>query len=210
MSFLKRSFLVVGFVVFSFSQLAQASFLIEPHFGYNLSGSGTTGSGTTASEFKYTGVQYGLRAGYQYLGFMGGLAYNRSNYVWKLSTSQLTPTINTNYEDSFTRNEVGLFLGYQFPIFFRLWGAYYFTNTAEDVDTTHSTISIAGAMPDLYPTGYQFKGNTKELGIGYTGLPFVSINLSFRNVVHDNTTTGAVGISNNEFVLGISAPFSVL
>ena len=219
MNFIKRSFLVVAFLLVCALpvQSARASYLIEPHLGYNLSGSGSFMNGTTTYDLKYNGVQYGLRAGYQYLGFFGGLAYTRTSYTWKTSTSAVGAT--TNYwEDMFNRNEFGVFGGYKFPVLFRLWGAYYFTNTAEDVDTTNYTTSLNGVAANAYQIGSKYKGYTTELGAGYTGLPFVSINFAYRYVVHNEVsvpggTTGTLGngqISNNEFVLGLSVPFTLL
>lgn len=167
---------------------ANASLLIEPHIGYNISGGGTSSS----VEYKYTNPELGLRFGGQYLGLMAGFDYTASTYTW---------TQTPGGDDKFDRGEFGVFVGYNLPILLRIWGAYYFTNTAKDKDATGKTA-----------TGAQFKGNTKELGVGFTALPFLSLNVMYRNVVFTTKPAAVTGgdISNHEVVLGVSLPFTLL
>jgi hypothetical protein len=123
---------------------------------------------------------------------MAGLDYTASSYTWAQTPGG---------DDKFNRGEVGLFVGYNLPILLRFWGAYYFTNTAKDTDATGRTA-----------TGAKYEGNTKELGVGFTGFPFLSLNVMYRNIditTKPSTITSA-DISNHEIVLGASLPFTLL
>jgi hypothetical protein len=184
-------------IVALYSTISQASFLIEPHVGFNVAGGGTTG--TTA--YSYNGTQLGMRLGGQFLGLMAGVDYTTSSYTWE---RKATSTFN----DSFSRGEWGAFVGYNLPLFLRFWGAYYFSSKATDQENSGQTVS-----------NYEYSGSTKELGLGFTGLPFMSINLIYRMVDIDKQTTnagvvtnysGSSVISNHEVVLGVSAPFTLL
>ena len=182
--------LILGLLLIA--NTASAAFLIEPHLSYNLSGSGDNGlSGASKIDFDYNGPQYGLRMGYQTLGLMAGLDFTRSNY--DMDNKTVAGTTVTKME----RNEWGLFVGYDFPILVRAWGAYYFSNTAKN-KTNGSVLT----------------GSTKELGVGFTGLPFLSLNLMYRMVDHDEFESASgvkssIDYSNHEFVVGVSLPLTL-
>lgn len=185
---LKGFLFAFGFSVFflAFSTSAQASFLIEPYLGYNLTASGDAGG----TDYSYHGPQYGLRTGLQFLGLMGGLAVNKSNYDMEAEkgSTKTTSTIN--------RTEVGVFAGYDLPILFRVWGAYYFSSKGK----------VNG--------GGEYKGNTKELGLGFTALPFLSLNAAYRMAKFDEyEKTGASALTNdidtNEVVFSVSLPLNL-
>ncbi|NOT77838.1 MAG: hypothetical protein HOP07_02405 [Bacteriovoracaceae bacterium] len=175
-----------------FAGAAHASFLIEPHLGYNISGSGERGSGASLSKYSYSGLQIGARAGYQVLGFMAGLDFTRSSYTFE--TKGVASTVNNDID----KNEVGIFVGYNLPILLRAWATYYFSNTAKYSSSTTET-----------------SGNTTELGVGFTGLPFMSINLMLRLVNFDeqktSSTTVAISpaIDLTEIVIGVSLPLTL-
>ena len=165
-----------------------ASLLVEPHLGFNIH---ATGTGNGGAEYDYNGARVGLRAGYQALGFMTGLDYAHTNYDQDTKISGATTT------HSQSRNEIGAFVGYNLPILLRFWGAYYIHNSAKDtVDSSKRS------------------GNSKELGVGLTTLPFVSINLVYRLVDFDEleTSSGAkttIDDSNKEITLGVSLPLTL-
>lgn len=162
---------------------ASASLLIEPHLGYNL---GTSGDGES-----YSGGQFGMRLGYQQLGLMAGLDFTRSNFDQDATVNGAK--VNNEYE----RNEFGLFVGYNFPIFIRAWGAYYFGNTTKNTKDNS-----------------ELTGNTKELGVGFTALPFLSLNFMYRMIDLNEYETASgvktsVDGSNQEFVVGVSLPITL-
>jgi hypothetical protein len=215
MRFLKGSLLALSVVAAAFTfQAPKANaglILVEPHLNYNVWGGSTTTITSTNStqEIKYSGPQYGLKLGAQYLGFMGGFIVNQSSFTWRITnTYNSTPNLNSATDYKFDRTEVGIFGGYNLPILFRGWAAYYFSNKAENKDTAYLNMNSL--------TGVKYTGHTIEIGVGYKGLPFVSINAIYRNVSHDeieyptSNTKYPTSVSNDEFVLGVSAPFSVL
>jgi hypothetical protein len=174
--------------------VASAGILIEPQVGYILSNkySGTVGLtsgslvGSTTGDYKSTGPEYGARVGYQVLGFMTGLNYGHSSGKSKNSDGTTDDLKSTN---------IGAFIGYKAPILFRAWLAYNFS-TKTSLDTN-----------DL-------KGNSTEIGLGYTGLPFLSINAIYRmykytEVTNAGVTYTATNYNPTEIELAISAPFSL-
>lgn len=188
----KKCGLLFGFVFIAgamSAQSASAALLIEPHVGFNLHGSGESGS----TDYSYNGAQLGARIGYQNLGLMAGMDFTHSGFELESKTNGSKSTTDM------TRNELGVFVGYNFPVLIRAWGAYYFTNTMKADNTTET----------------KYKGNTKELGVGFTGLPFLSINLMYRMVTHDeyesNISSGSLNpdLDFKEIVLGVSLPLTL-
>jgi predicted porin len=162
---------------------ASAALLLEPHLGFNL---GSSGDGDS-----YNGSQLGMRVGYQQLGLMAGLDFTRSTF------DQDQTVNNVAVSNEMERNEWGLFVGYNFPIFIRAWAAYYFANT------TKATTS-----------NFEMSGNTTELGVGFTALPFLSVNVMYRMINLDelkasNGTKSTIDNSNKEFVVGVSLPLTL-
>ena len=166
----------------------KAALLIEPHLAYNVTASGDATLTSTTYEYSYSGPQVGARLGYQMLGLMAGMDYTRSSYDFKSEYS------NTSSKESFGRNEIGVFVGYNLPILLRFWGTYYFSNNSKN---------SAGTV--------KYSGNTKELGVGFTALPFLSLNLMYRMVTFDKSNGAALAsdINLNEIVFGVSLPLTL-
>lgn len=187
MGHVKNSLLTLGIVAItaltSFS--AKASLLIEPHLGFNIHGNADYGTETT----KYNGAQYGARLGFQQLGLMAGLDFTHSAFTYKTTS----PGVAEVSQDQ-KRDQIGIFAGYNFPILLRAWVGYYFSDKTTASDNTFS------------------KGSGTELGLGFTGLPFLSINLQYRMSTYDESQAGAINpeFDTKEIVLGISAPFTLL
>ena len=182
-------------LLFSITLDANALLLLEPHLGYTLVGTGES-SATPATMIKHNGFQYGLRTGAMYNGFMGGLDFTHSSF------DQLT----SGYSNNFSRNEMGLFVGYNFPILIRVWTTYNFSYNQE-----------ANSSSSLITSGSKYKGHSIELGAGYSGFPYVSLNAALRMITLDELTTpsattslsGDLEINGREFVLSVSAPFNL-
>lgn len=139
----------------------------------------------------YNGAQYGMRVGYQQLGLMAGLDFTRSAYDREVTVN------NAKVTNDFERNEWGVFVGYNFPILVRAWAGYYFSNNTKNTDSN-----------------YELTGNTTELGVGFTALPFLSVNLVYRMINLDeqelgNGTKSSIDQSNQEFLVGISLPLTL-
>lgn len=166
--------------------LGQASLLIEPHLSYNIYATGENDNVDTS----YNGPQYGLKLGYQYFGLMVGMDYRKSNFETKFESNNVTS------RHEMKRDEIGIFAGYEFPILVRGWVGYYFSNKTKfkEVDA-------------------EYKGSTTELGVGFTTLPFLSVNFMYRMVKLDELSSSSLTVpaksDANEFVVGISLPLNL-
>jgi hypothetical protein len=187
--------ILITFTMLLFTTLASAGILIEPQLGYVLSSkySGTfnlsgPATGTATLDYKSTGLEYGGRLGYQFLGVMGGLNYG------KTSSKSKDTTGSYDYKGT----NVGVFIGYSAPILVRAWYAYNFSSKAE----------VSSATPA------SFKGSSSELGLGFTGIPFLSVNLIYRMYSFTTYATStlsytASGFNPKELELAFSAPFNL-
>lgn len=192
MKHFKSIFLTITFL-FTFN--AHAILHVEPHLGLTLLGIGQN-SVNPATMIKHNGAQYGMKIGATYLNAMAGLDYNRSSF------EQLT----NGYVNDFSRNELGLVFGYNFPGIARTWITYFFKNT-QTANTTSA----------LLPSGSEYSGHTVELGAGYNGFnPFLSVNILYRIITQTKLTkssgtteyTGSTEIGSSEVVLSVSAPMN--
>lgn len=170
---------------------AKASLLIEPHIGYILAGN----ADYNGADVSYNGPEYGARLGGQWLGFMAGLDYAHSTF-----TAKLTSTL-VNGEIDKKRDNIGVFAGYNLPILLRGWVTYYFSSKTSNTQTN-----------SLGTSGQFTKGSGTELGLGFTGLPFLSINLVYRMSTQDENQSGALTpeMETKEIMIGVSAPFTLL
>lgn len=181
------------------SMNANASLLIEPHLGYNVYSSTSMGTDT----IDYNGAQYGARLGLQSLGFMGGLDYTHSSY-----TATTKPASGTSDKDERKRDELGVFVGYKFPVLVRAWIGYNFLAKESQTALGPTSGNVVG---DYY------KGHSTEIGVGFTGIPFLSLNLSYKMLSYDqhfDPKKGATSALNPKFepkeiILGISIPINL-
>lgn len=177
---------VIGALIFYSS--AYGGILIEPHWGYNLVGKVDGLSNTT----KYNGNQYGARLGAQKFGLMGGLDYTHSTFTYK--------TVAPVESDDKSRDQLGVFVGYKFPILLRFWGEYnFFDKTKQSANGSN------------HASGYYTKGHGTALGVGFTGLPFLSVNLEYKTSSYNDSSAGALNPkqSTREVVLGVSIPINL-
>jgi len=174
-------------VLFFFIGLSQANagVLFEPYIGYGF-GSSEQGS----SKSNANGPEYGARIAFETLGFFVGAEYMAATMKTKNKTT------NTAYNYNITN--IGATAGFQFPILIRAYASYFFTSNAK-VDTT---------IPATY------SGNAMKLGVGFTGLPIVSINLEY--IATTYTKAEAMGITQtispkatgSMYAISISAPLT--
>jgi hypothetical protein len=163
-----------------FVSTANAGVLIEPYLGYSI---GTTEQG--ASENDISGVNFGARLGYKsFLGLMGGFDY-------------MTGTLqdDANPKNDVTPSQLGVFLGYEFPILLRVYGVYGISNKAKFKDRNGSD-NLEG-------------GNNMKLGVGFTALPLVSINLEYVVASYDESNGNTLNpeLSMKTYGISVSAPF---
>ncbi|MCB0350400.1 MAG: outer membrane beta-barrel protein [Bdellovibrionales bacterium] len=174
---MKKLFIAMAIAMFGASQ-AQAGFMIEPYLGYETGSSTSSGS----ADEDYTGTLFGARLGYSMMGFMFGADYMTASGTIEQTGGDL----------DLKTTDLGAFVGYEFPIMFRIYLSYMFDSKA---------------TPD--GVGYDFEGSATRFGIGYTGLPFVAINLEMIKRTYDETSTG-LSISPEQnletYALTISLP----
>lgn len=190
MKFAQLFILVLAFLVI---KPAQAGLLLEPVLGYSLSKFETDLPGS--SEEKANGASVGGRVGYQNLGFQLGLDYLRSN----LNVD------DKNFKEDLVSSEFAGFIGFEFPILVRVYAAYIFAASAEsDVDFGLGAGKQAFELND---------GNGMKLGVGFTVLPFLDINVEYRKGTYSERKIGATKLDvDTDFsavMVGVSLPFVI-
>jgi len=172
--------------------------LAEPYIGFNISGKSnqqtyTNSSGNYTYSNKYNGPQMGARLGYDVLGLMGGISFNHAFYTLKEENS------GASTETDSKRNDIGIFIGYNLPLILRAWLGYSFS--------VKETLSAS----EDYKSG-----SAVELGVGYTALPFLSINLEIKSFTYTTNhsatagtdTTYSPNVKTSELVLSVGAPLN--
>ena len=196
---MKQYLRILSFVAFFTASSANAGLLLEPYLGYIVSGGGDAkfSSGGSTWDLDYSGLQLGGRLGFSKLGLMAGLDYSFGSHEVE-STSGAT-----TFKDDVDRDQLGFFVGYQFPMMLRVWGTYFFNAASEGTQTGDH----------LFENTDEFSGSGMALGVGYTGLPFLSINLEYRTFDYDEWKSNGVDQANfqkyetTEILLSVSAPF---
>lgn len=195
-----KSFAILALSLFT-SSYASAGLLLEPHLGYTMAGSKSGSFSALAIGSKSSGVAYGARAGYQFLGVMGGLNYQHAS----LTIDTTIPSVNSStVTTSYGRNSLGLFVGFNAPILLRAWLGYNFS----EKETASETNSH-------FDNGDYFKGTSTELGLGFTGFPFLSLNLVYKMYNYSKAFTSSNGqtasgsMKPTEIQLQVSAPFNL-
>ncbi len=182
MKFAQLFILVLAFLII---KPASAGLLIEPLVGFS-KGELNTESVLGKDKWDFTGMSYGGRLGYQELGFQLGLDYLNSNN-----------SVDDNDWDSYKSSEWAGFVGFEFPVLLRVYAGYIFSATGEGEYQNDSIDFI--------------EGSGTKFGIGFTGLPFVDINLEYRNVTYgDGEISGTkVGYEQtyDAYMLSFSLPF---
>jgi hypothetical protein len=165
--------------IFCFSAIAHAGLLIEPFMAYE-----TGKFKSPGVERDATGSSFGARLGYSTLGLSVYGEYNAANMNVKASSGPDT---------SVSANDLGVGIGYSFPIMFQAYLSYF-------IDSKASW------------TGTEVKGNGgTRIGVGFTGFPFVVINLEMIAKKYNKSTSGGVETSQNtDFTttaISVSLPF---
>lgn len=184
---------------------AHAGVLVEPYLGYRF-GSGeidVTNSGLLNGTYKYalSGYNLGGRLGYSFLGVFGALDYSIGKLEEESDGTPAGVTV-TDKKDEYDTTNIGLTVGYEFPVFLRAWGTYFLKSELEE--TTDSN-------PDTY------EGSGFGVGIGFTSIPIIDLNLEIRKFSYDEVTdnSGTTSLPSNtaselettEIMLSVSAPF---
>tara|TARA_B100000925_G_scaffold291678_1_gene280713 strand:+ start:1454 stop:1999 length:546 start_codon:yes stop_codon:yes gene_type:complete len=180
---MKKILSVICFLFIFGQESAKADLLLEPYIGYSINQQEQdTALGT--QEFTQTGSIMGARVGWQSFGLMLGAEYGYApTLTSELTLAKLGGAEGTEVEYSGTY--MGAFVGYDFPILVRAWATYFF-------DVTYSPETGS----DLTATGTSF-------GVGFTGLPFVSLNAEYRILSYEDSA-----YDSTEVFLSASLPLT--
>ncbi len=161
-----------------FSASVSNAIYIEPYLG--LYGAGTAKSGTTESTSKAT-LGYGLRLGYSIPMIAFGVDYGMGNV--DVETSGVTTKQKTT--------DLGVFGSFNIPVIpMRAYLTY---------------ILDAKSTPD---GGQDFKGKGTKLGVSFTGLPMVFINLDYYMIKYDTYGGASTDLDVKMAVLSVSLPLN--
>ena len=141
---------------------------------------GTGSQGT--EDFKLSGTDLGLRLGYHSgLMFWGALDYT-------MGSGTIDPDNNPSQDAK--RSTLGAVIGVDLPILLRAWIGYGFTNELKlDADT--------------------LKGKATKIGVGFTALPFVSLNLEVISDEWDDSSGGGdPDAKNTSYLVSVSLPLN--
>lgn len=183
---LTQFFLLLALIL-GFTSQTQAAVLIEPVLGYSI------GSKLDIDEIDdYSGgmgLSYGARLGYQNLGFQLGLDYLKSSIDMD----------DNDFDENVDTSEWAAFVGFEFPVLLRVYAGYIFSATGES--------EMGGTNVDFK------KGSGVKFGVGFTGLPFVDLNLEMRRGTYDEVKfSGIPGDTTADFqsyMLSVSLPFTI-
>jgi len=174
-------------LAFIFTNESKAALLLEPVVGYNI---GTKLE--VESDDSYTGgsgTAFGGRVGYQNFGLQLGIDYLKSSI--DMDTS--------DFDDNIDMSEWAGFIGYEFPVLFRVYAGYIFSATGNT--------DSGGADVDL------IEGSGTKLGVGFTGLPLIDINVEYRagsfGDYEINGNKQSKEVNYQSIMLGLSLPFTI-
>lgn len=181
--------LLVLFITFQ----TQASILIEPLVGYQVAGKAEFEGGDSYSGGM--GPAFGGRLGYQNLGFQIGVDYLNSTLDMD----------DKDFKDDLKTGEWGAFVGFEFPILFRVYAGYIFSISGE----TAARDETSGASLKTDLNG----GSGYKAGLGFTLLPFLDINFEYRNITVDSWKIEGSKQDDDfkygAYMLSLSLPFNL-
>ena len=187
---MRRFFLIALLIQFALIHSAHALILVEPLVGYNF-GTYRQKVFTTKSTIASNGIAYGGRLGLQWMGVQVAADYLRST---------LSPE-NDRIENDIQMQETGLFIGYEFALFLRLYAGIMMNGTGEFMHPQDGKVKFSE------PSG-------TKAGVSFTALPLFAINLEWRkgtfsNVVVDGTKDRFFKVKFEAFLLSLSMPVNL-
>lgn len=179
-----KKFLVALTMMLGFSGVAHASIMFEPYLGYE------TGK-FSDPDGKGDGVNIGAR-----------LAYHTPIFLWlgldgNVGISgNFKPDSSSIANSDMKRNSLYGVVGVDFPILLRAWAGYAFMDD-QKLDSPHNST---------------LKNKTYKVGVGFTGLPFISLNVEYIKAkvdkVDGGTLTGADDIQSENVMFSVSLPLN--
>ncbi len=175
------------FLLLAFISTAHAALLIEPVVGYNY---GTKLDFEDSETYSGgNGVSAGGRLGFQKLGFQLGIDYLNSAIGMD----------NKNFDKKVKMNEWAGFVGFEFPILFRVYGGLIFAGSGETM-LNNDDIELQ-------------KLSGAKAGVGFTGLPFIDINFEYRrgtfSELRENGVKEESETKYQSLLMSLSLPFTL-
>lgn len=176
---MKRLLVLVAAVI-GFASVSNADLMVEPYLGYEMAKVSFGGL-----DSKPSGTALGLRLAYKipffWFGFDGSTASGKVN-------PEASGATNSDY----TRTTLGVVAGVNFPILFRAWVGYGLSNKLTEKNSSSD-----------------FTGTNTKIGVGFTGLPFVSLNLEMITDNFDKLNSNSIsGLNSSSYLLSVSLPLS--
>lgn len=176
---MKKNLLILLF--FAFVVNAKADILVEPYVGINVGG--TIENSDSSLDEDLSGTALGARLGWQQLGLFLALDYRITSMEYSVGSADI----------DVDENLYSAVVGYDFPILFRVWGQYVLGGEGK--------IGGDGDGKFKNPSG-------TILGVGFTGLPFVSLNLEMANYKYDKVDSSSTDTDISTYLLSVSLPLT--
>ncbi|MFL5786336.1 MAG: outer membrane beta-barrel protein [Bacteriovoracaceae bacterium] len=176
--------IILAAIIALSAAVAHAGLLVEPQVGWTFNQHLDAGHNYNSGN----GVSYGGRLGWQKWGGQIGLDYLSSSIG--MSSNDFKRNMDTK--------EWAAFLGYKFPVLFKVYGAYIFDASA------NTNINNGSGKFD--------SGTGWKLGVGTTILPFLDINLEYREGQYGSGKVAGQNVGGRNFqatMLSISLPFNL-
>ena len=199
-----KNYLIFTVFLFLITSISHAGVLLEPYIGFQVNNA--EDSNATKTDYSWANVALGGKVGYQFLGFMAGGMYEFAPMNFDVDVTSGT----SKYTIESQSKGWGFFAGYEFPILLRAYGTYFLKK-----EIRHKQANSAAGIV----SGDEFCGTGMGFGVGYTGLPFISINAEYRMYTYDEQKSGTTGIDTaltgtneidgNEIFINVSLPFDL-
>ncbi len=191
---------VFSFLALFFSNnFIKANILVEPYLGMAFFGEGDLRFDSEKDTLEYSGLFLGSRLGYEYLGLMLGADYGVSSF--DLQNSKISAI-----KDKVRRTDLGLVLGYKFPILLRIWAKWILQSTIEGNKNKTS---------EYFPKNATYEGSGQSFGIGWTGVPYLSFNFEYRFILYEDAKFNDINATNyhdkldlRDFFVSVSIPIT--
>jgi len=189
------------------TQTSYAGVHLEPYVGYAVSaGTEQTNNGTKIeSTMNY--FELGGRAGWEMMGLSFGFDGNFTPTSYDIDIEKPTKASGTV---DYKSHNLGAFISFELPLL-RVWGTYYFASQLSYDKDRDTSVSDS--------TGDSLNGSGYGVGVGFTALPMLAINLEYRANSYDEykdkssgVTTkypagGASSVDAHSILLSVSVPF---
>lgn len=174
---------------------ANAGMLVEPYIGLEKGKTAMDAGVLGSADHDTSGAVLGARLGYT----LPALFWFGLDYMLTTGGKGAAKNGIGAVDYDFTRSDLYVVAGFNFPILVRAWLGYGVMNEMK-TDTSGTSSKLDG-------------GTHTKLGVGFTGLPFVSINLEMYNhapeKVDGNSFAAGSSLKDAGFLLTASLPLNL-